>query len=213
MVKVNRRLNPTFDKYNDSSVTESLKKDFYKKCYLCEEVTRHFEVDHFYPQVSYTHLINNYSNLFYCCQKCNKIKPKKINTFSENEILNCCEIDVELYIKLKLNIQECTIEIEQVKSDVFLDIQIQNTIKVLNRIYNGENSKSNSCEDLRDEIKSVITSFRKKIDKYKKSKLKRAIIEEIKEDLDNTSSYSTFKRWIIRDNKALKEEFQQYIGD
>lgn len=194
MVKVERTLNPTFTKYNEQNVTDSLKKDFYRKCYLCEEVTRHFEVDHFYPQTSYTHLINEYFNLFYCCQKCNKVKPKQVNTCSDNEILNCCDIDVELYIKLKLNIKECKIEVEQIQSDRILDIQISNTIDVLNRIYNGENSKSNSCEDLRDEIKNVIVSFRRKLDKYEVSKLKRAIIEEIKEDLETTSSYSTFKR-------------------
>ncbi|CAA6814385.1 MAG: Protein containing HNH endonuclease domain [uncultured Sulfurovum sp.] len=213
MVKVNRRLNPAFDKYNEISVSDSLRIDFNKKCYLCEEVTRHFEVDHFYPQLAYSHLVNEYENLFYCCQKCNKIKPKKTNISSDNEILNCCDIDVESYIKLKLNIQECKIEVEQVKSNLVLDIKIRNTIKVLNRIYNGENSKSTSCEDLRDEIKSVIASFRKKLDKYEKSKLKRAIVEEIKEDLDNTSSYSTFKRWIIRDNPNLNQQFKQYIGD
>ncbi len=213
MVKVDRELNPTFTKYNEKDVTDSLKKDFNKKCYLCEEVTRHFEIDHFYPQRYYTHLINDYSNLFYCCQKCNKIKPKKVNTCSNDEILNCCEIDIEAYIKLKLNIKECKIEIEQISTDKNLDTQIKNTIKLLNRIYNGEDSKSNSCEDLREDITTVVASFRKKLDKYQKSKLKRVIIEQIKEDLDITSSYSTFKRWIIKDNQVLNNKFKQYIGD
>jgi len=213
MVKVERKLNPTFTKYNEQSVTDSLKLDFNKKCYLCEEVTRHFEVDHFYPQVSYVHLINEYFNLFYCCQKCNKIKPKIINISSENEILNCCDIDVELYIKLKLNLKECKVDIIKLQSNTSLDTQITNTIKLLDRIYNGTGSKSNSCEDLRDEITTVIASFRKKLDKYQVSKLKRAIIEEIKNDLEVTSSYSTFKRWIIRDNEAFQNEFEHYIGD
>ncbi|SFV67649.1 Protein containing HNH endonuclease domain [hydrothermal vent metagenome] len=213
MVKVERKENPIFTKYNEENVAKSLKLDFNKKCYLCEEVTRHFEVDHFYPQTSYFHLINDYSNLFYCCQKCNKVKPKKINTCSDNEVLNCCEVNVEVYIKLKLNIKECKIEVTQILSDKILDTKITNTIKLLNRIYNGEDSASNSCEDLRDEITEAVASFRKKLDKYRKTKLKRAIIEEIKEDLDKSSSYSTFKRWIIRDNEALKNEFQQYIGD
>ena len=213
MVKVERKENPTFTKYNEQNVTKSLKLDFNKKCYLCEEVTRHFEVDHFYPQVLYTHLINDYLNLFYCCQKCNKIKPKKINTCSDDAVLNCCEIDVEAYIKLKLNIKECKVEVEQILRDEVLDIQIQNTINLLNRIYNGKNSKSKSCEDLKDEIIIVVSSFRKKLDKYQTTKLKRAIIEEVKEELDKSSSYSTFKRWIIRDNTLLNQEFKQYIGD
>jgi len=213
MVKVDRKENPTFSKYSDREVKESLKRDFNKKCYLCEEVTRHFEVDHFYPQISYPDLINDYSNLFYCCQKCNKVKPKKINIDSSNKILDCCEIDVEQYIKLKLNSKDCIVEVKQIKRDTLLNLKIQNTMVLLERIYNGIDSKSDSCEDLRDEIKDTIVLFRKKLDKYAKTKLKRAIIEEIKEELDKKSSYSTFKRWVIRDNKALNQEFENYIGD
>ena len=51
------------------------------------------------------------------------------------------------------------------------------------------------------------------IHKYQKTKLKRTICEELKEDLDVSSSYSTFKRWIIRDNLILTQQFKQYIGD
>jgi len=214
MVKVERREDPTFTKYNDREVKESLKRDFHKKCYLCEEVTRHFEVDHFYPQISYPDLINDYSNLFYCCQKCNKVKPKIVNTHSENEILNCCEVDVEKYIKLKLNSKECMVEISEVTTtSTNLDKQVKYTIEVLERIYNGKKSKSDSCEDLRDEITETILSFRKKLDKYGKTKLKRAILEEIEEDLNIVSSYSTFKRWIIRDNPTLNQQFKQYLGE
>lgn len=213
MIKVERKKNPTFTKYNEKNVEEALKIDFSKKCYLCEEVTRHWEVEHFYPQKYYSHLINNYSNLFYICQKCNKIKPKNINTNSEDEILNCCEIDVEEYIKLKLNTKVCKVEVTKLKSNTNLDIPINNTINLLDRIYNGTNSKSNSCEDLKDDIKEIIIIFRKKLDIYRTRKLKRAISRDIIKDLDITTSYSTFKRWIIRDNTTLYNEFKQYIGD
>lgn len=213
MIKVNRRENPLFTKYNEQIVIDSLKKDFNRKCYLCEEVTRHFEIEHFYPQKIYLHLVNDYSNLFYSCQKCNKIKPKNINTTSDNEIINCCEINIEKYIKLRLNILECKIEIIKLNSAKNLDKQIDNTIKLLDRIYNGTHSKSNSCEDLKDDIKNIIFEFEKKIEQYQKSRLKRAIIEDIKEKLDIKSPYSSFKRWIIRDNAILKKEFEKYIID
>jgi hypothetical protein len=52
MLKVDRKENPIFTKYSDKSVKDSLKIDFKKKCYLCEEVTRHFEVDHFGKYIS-----------------------------------------------------------------------------------------------------------------------------------------------------------------
>jgi len=213
VIKVDRKETPTFSKYDDKEVLESLKIDFNKKCYLCEEVTRHFEVEHFYPQKYHIHLINEYSNLFYCCQKCNKIKPKKTNTEENNTILNCCDIDVEKYIKLKLNILECKIDIIKVDTLLNYDIQIANTMKLLDRIYNGTNSQSNSCDDLREDIQESISSFEKKLEQYQKSKLKRAIFEEIKEKLDKKLSYSTFKRWIIKDNSNLNTKFKQYIED
>ena len=211
MIKVNRTENPTFEKYNDKVVQDSLKKDFHKKCYLCEEVTRHFEVEHFFPQLSHKDLINKYSNLFYSCEKCNKLKPKKVNTIENEEILNCCDVDVEKYIKLALNIDECKIDIFQIKNDEKLELKIENTIKLLERIYNGKNSKSNSCEDLQQDIIDEIEIFRKIIDKYNNTRLKNSALNEIKEKLDLKSSYSTFKRWLIKDNESLNKQFYQYI--
>lgn len=211
MIKIERNENPKVDHYSSSLVQESLKKDFFKKCYICEEVTRHFEVDHFYPKVHYPHLVNEYKNLFYCCEKCNKIKPKLINTNSDNAILNCCEIDPAEYIKLKLNITECRVEVTQIKRDDTLNPQIKETIALLNRVYNGENSKSLSCEDLKEDIKEKMEEFGKKLDKYQKTKLKSAIAEKIREELAIDSSYVTFKRWIIKDNPKLNETFGNYF--
>lgn len=211
MTKVDRLETPIFSRYNEKSVEDALKKDFFKKCYICEESTRHFEVDHFYPQKFYGHLINQYENLFYICQKCNKLKPKIINTHSDNEILDCCELDPAEYIKLKLNSKECKVEVEQIKNNSILNIKISETIKLLNRIYNGEGSKSSSCEDLKSDVKEKIEDFRKKLDKYKTTKLKKVALDEIKKELGRDSSYLTFKRWIIRDNFELSQEFKEYI--
>jgi hypothetical protein len=88
---------------------------------------------------------------------------------------------------------------------------VRETIKLLNRIYNGENSKSNSCKDLKDDIKEKIEEFRKKLDKYKTTKLKSVALKEIIEDISEKSAYITFKKWIIRDNQKLNSEFKQYI--
>lgn len=211
MIKINRQQNPVFTTYKDKVVEDSLKEDFHKKCYICEESTRHFEVDHFYPQTFYTHLVDNYENLFYICQKCNKIKPKIINTHSENEILDCCEIDPSEYIKLRLNTKECKVEVTQIKDEGAINSKINETIKLLNRVYNGENSTSNSCEDLKDDIKDKLEEFRKKLDKYEKTRLKQALLDEIKNEIDIQSSYVTFKRWIIRDNSELNKKFGQFI--
>jgi len=207
MTKIERKENPTFNHYSDESVKDALKKDFFKRCYICEEVTRHFEVEHFYPQKYFSHLENSYENLFYACQKCNKIKPKDINTNSENEILNCCEINPDEYIKLELNTKECKVEITKIKDEPEHKNKVRETIKLLNRIYNGENSNSSSCQDLKDDISNKIEEFRKKLDQHSKLKLKNATRQAILKDLSKESEYISFKRWIIRDNRTLNEEF------
>jgi len=211
MVKIDRKENPTFTHYSDENVKDALKLDFFKRCYLCEEVTRHYEVEHFYPQKYYEYLKHKYKNLFYVCQKCNKIKPKNINIDSNSEIINCCEIEPNEYIKLKLNTKECRVEVEQIQSESNGSNRVRETIKLLNRIYNGENSKSNSCEDLKDDIKEQIEDFRKKLDKYQKSKLKRVALKEVVKEIAIDSSYVSFKKWIIKDNKELREKFQDYL--
>ena len=76
----------------------------------------------------------------------------------------------------------------------------ENTITLLEKIYNGKNSKSSSCEDLKDDIFENIESFRKKLDKYKRTKLKKVALKDVKNGLVKTSSYSTFKYWIIKDS-------------
>ncbi|MEA3315055.1 MAG: hypothetical protein U9Q30_04295 [Campylobacterota bacterium] len=212
MTKVDRKENPIFTDYSDNSVQDALKKDFFKRCYICEEVTRHYEVEHFYPQKKYKHLENDYKNLFYSCQKCNKIKPKDINTSSENEIINCCEIDPSKYIKLRLNTKDCKVEIEKINDEPDKGNKVKETIKLLNRVYNRENSKSKSCEDLKDDIKEEIENFRKKLDKYEKTKLKRVAQNEIIEEISEKSAYISFKRCIIIYNQRLFKDFERYIN-
>jgi len=202
MHKIDKKENPTFQKYSDEVVQIALKKDFSKKCYICEEVTRHYEVEHFYPQSKFPHLKNSYENLFYSCEKCNSLKGSIINTSSDNEILNCCDIDVENYIKLKYNSKNCNVEISRVSENMVL--QTDNTIQFLEKIYNGKNSKSNSCEDLKNEIGENIENFRQKLDKYKKTRIKRVLFKELQDAISPVSAYSTFKYWIIKDDKNIQ---------
>jgi uncharacterized protein (TIGR02646 family) len=203
MHKIERKEKPKFQKYSEESVKTALKNDFKKKCYLCEESTRHFEVEHFYPQKYFPHLENNYENLFYSCQKCNKIKPKNINRDSKSEILNCCDVNVEDLISLKYNSKNCTVEILSTVENP--DKKLKNTIELLERIYNGKDSKSNSCEDLKDDIQEKIETFRKVVDEYHNTKLKRVALKKIHEELKIDKSYSTFKLWIVHRDKKLKK--------
>lgn len=208
MININRSQKPKNDlKYTDEEVREQVEKDFFKMCYLCEEVTRHFEIDHFYPQKYYPDHVNDWENLFYICEKCNKIRPKKINTENENEILDNTKDDVESLIILRFDEVNNEIEISTDNKDPKLLPKIQNTINLLHKIYNGIDTKSKSYKQLRKEIKEEIEKFYKSLEKYEQAidNLKIYYEEDIakrliKKSMQKDSSFVSFKRRIILDN-------------
>ncbi|MCU0444007.1 MAG: hypothetical protein MUE85_03755 [Microscillaceae bacterium] len=169
--------------YQNEDIRELVKNDFFKMCYLCEEVTRHFEIDHFYPQNYYPDEVNNWDNLFYICQKCNKIKPKNINTHSQNEILNNCVDDVESLIILRYDQARNHIEITSDNQDRRIEAKVKQTIRLLNKIYNEQNTNSKSYKDLQDEIKKEIAYFFDLLDNYEKSEMKFIYKNQIKKRL------------------------------
>jgi uncharacterized protein (TIGR02646 family) len=190
--------------FQNPIIREIIKNDFFRMCYLCEEVTRHYEIDHFYPQKFYPNDVNNWDNLFYICQKCNKIKPKNINTHSHNEILNSCFDDVESLIVLRYKSTEDIVEISTDNQDDRITLKIKETIKLLRRVYNGE---KDTQVDLRQGIKNELAEFVKILDKYEKAIERFKFIYETqikqrlsKRNLNEKSSFVSFKRRVILDN-------------
>jgi len=83
MINIQKRSAPKHSfKYNDNDIVEIIRNDFFHLCYICEEyVPIHFEIDHFFPKghKEFEHLIHEWDNLFYSCEKCNRIRPKNLN--------------------------------------------------------------------------------------------------------------------------------------
>jgi len=203
MINVKRSPKPKFPfKYNDKSIEPIIREDFLVLCYICEEYAPiHFQIDHFYPQNSFPQKENDWDNLFYCCQKCNGLRPKNINT-TGNEVLNNCTDDVENLIHLKYENGRVTIF---TFSD---DTKTQNTKKLLNRMYNGIGSQNSRAHIYRRaEIEKELEEFNKIYKKYEKNKelFESELIERLsKKTKLRTSAYVSFKRQWIRDkNKAL----------
>lgn len=182
--------------YNDPAVVALVRNDFHDKCYLCEEkALRHLEVEHFYPQAYYPHLTNDWDNLLCICEKCNKIRPKAINTDDKNEVLNCWVDDVETAITLRYNEAGDNVEIQSNA----LSVKTINTIDLLHRIHNGINTTSNSYVDLRRLIAEELGKLVEAIGYFETTVLKRAFREKIKAQLSRTSCFSAVKRTFIRD--------------
>lgn len=191
-------------KYNDAAVVEQIRDDFFVLCYICEDFTpRHFEVDHFYPQKHFSELENSWDNLFYSCQKCNKIRPKNINT-TGNEVLNNCTDDVENIITIYYDSDSNKVRIRSDKTSR----NVKNTIDLLNKIYNGIDTTSKDSVFLRNEIKNEIADFNALLEKNAKAKgfFKNAIKQRLsKKTKSEKSSFVSFKRQIIKESFEYKE--------
>ena len=193
--------------YRDEAIKTQIQNEFLKKCYLCEGYPiQNYEIDHFYPQNVYPHLTNSYQNLFFSCSKCNKIRAKKINTSSENEVLNSCEDDddVENSIVLDINLDDCrkAVITANYGDDVYYNQKIDNTIVLLEKIYNGVGTKSEAYKCLKDDIVENIASFRLELqmyqDDYRGTQLESRFRDRLLKELDKSSKYSGFKKTIFK---------------
>ncbi len=197
MFNVVKSIAPRTDfSYHDNDVVALVKADFFDKCYLCEEKTpRHLEVEHFYPQAYYPHQINDWNNLLCICEKCNKIRPKKINTTATDEVLNCCTEDVEAAITLRYRETNSTLEI--VSNNV--SAKTQNTANLLNKIHNGIGSLSLSFVDLRKLMTEELAELLVEIEYFETTILKTVFRERIKKRLSRASCFTAVKRTFIKD--------------
>jgi len=194
--------------YKDEAIREKVVQEFFNKCYLCEgKPIQNYEIDHFYPQGIYPHLVNQYENLFCICSKCNKLREKKSNTSSENEILNCCEDDVEnsIYLSIKLDSCKKAILIPIYTENEHFNKKIDNTIKLLEKIYNGVGTTSEAYRCLRDDIVDEVLSFKSELqmyqDDYRGTRFEKRFRDRLIKELKSDSLYSGFKKTIFMNMK------------
>jgi uncharacterized protein (TIGR02646 family) len=93
--------------YRNPKVRAQVRQDFVRTCAYCllEEFyaagKENFELDHFRPKSrpEFSHLINNFYNLYYCCHPCNKKKgsiwPSQEQSALGFRFLDFCEDEFE----------------------------------------------------------------------------------------------------------------------
>jgi len=205
MINIKKSLSTGTINYKDESVRKKVRDEFLKKCYMCEGTPiQNYEIDHFYPQNIFPHLINSYENLFYICSKCNKIRPKDINTSSDNEVLDNTTDDVEKYITLDVSLDECkkAIITANYTGNTNIDKKVDNTIFLLEKIYNGKGTTSESYICLKDDIVDDVIQFLSDLvlyeDDYKGTQFESRFKNKLLIELDKSSKYSSFKNTIFK---------------
>lgn len=197
--------------YKCGNVLERLKNDFKNKCYICEyKKPTTINVEHFVPHKEDKELKFDWDNLFWACGHCNNIKLAKFVN-----ILNCIvELDnVETDLRYAFEpLPFELVSIEALKDDE----RVINTRELLLAVYNGTTPlKLIESSNLRDKLLDEIIDFRKFLINYFKygdsEEDREYHLVRIKAHLNKDSSFTAFKRWIIRNNEKLFEIFGEYI--
>ncbi|MBR5918285.1 MAG: hypothetical protein IKZ83_00050, partial [Prevotella sp.] len=146
--------------------------------------------------------IQNWDNLFMGCGYCNR---KKSNSF--DNILNPKNCNVEEEIEQRINFAD--------KRALFVskekDAQHNDTIELLNRIFNGTGRTRKFKEErFFEQVLGVVNSFLELVRNYLNNPIPDAE-KAVKDELMIDKELLGFKYWIIRDVPALYEVFAQDI--
>lgn len=198
--------------YNAPDIVHKLEKDFHNKCYICEEkAPKDINIEHFVARQGNLSLKLDWNNLFLSCTHCNNIKSNDYNN-----LLNCTiltdKVDTALYYKIE------PFPKEKVKLELLIPSdKATQTKELLEKCFNGEHTAQKKLEssNLRSLLLLLkeIREFQNLLFGYDENEDKEYFLIKIKEHLSNRSSFTAFKRWIVRDNNYFKNEFKQYIED
>jgi hypothetical protein len=199
--------------YKEEDVLIKLDDDFHNKCYICESKgLESNNIEHFAPHKNINKIRKfNWSNLFWACSHCNQIKS------ATEPLLNCLLKEDKVDINIKYYIDDDLATNKIVIEAMIQNIKTENMVELLIKVYDGTTIQNKfQAREKRNKLYDELCDFTSCIQKYMRTedlKKKKQLLKSIEYDLSNESAFTAFKRWIIRDNRALNQEFQQYIGD
>ncbi len=198
--------------YRTDETIKQIDKDFYGKCYICgQKNPTTINIEHFIPHKDNVDLKFDWNNLFYSCGHCNNVKLAKKEF---DNILNCTILsdNVDRDIAYKFN----PFPKEKPCFEVVIESEkASNTKELLDKVFNGEHTSLKLLEgsSLRDLLLKSIKEFQDLLIDYYKYDKNEMFLIKIEEHLSNRMEFTAFKRYIIRNNEDLREEFQQQIKD
>ena len=197
--------------YKCGDVLTRIQADFRNKCYLCEnKAPTSINVEHFKSHQGDRDLMFDWYNLFYSCAHCNNIKLALYDY-----IVNCTNpndlVDEWIHYEMK------PFPHEKVKLKVLRDDErVKNTVELLHKIYNGHTIvKTIEAANIRQKILKEIRDFQTLLVKYYRDGLNENYQKDLKQEIEYHLSphapFTAFKKWIIRDNEVLHQDFSEFI--
>lgn len=192
-------------KYDGQDVLDQLFADQHDKCYLCEmKVKQFYQVEHLKSQEHFEELKFNWTNLLLSDGYCNGKKKENFD-----DILNPNQVNIEDVIEQRIDSINRTALF--VSSDT--SIPTQQTIKLLNRIFNGTYSpklRKKREEEFYKEVEQKFNAFNKIVMDYLTNpnlQTENAVREELAIDKELLG----FKYWVIKDTPKLLAVFANDI--
>lgn len=192
-------------KYDGQDVLDQLFADQHDKCYLCEmKVKQFYQVEHLKSQEHFEELKFNWTNLLLSDGYCNGKKKENFD-----DILNPNQVNIEDVIEQRIDFINRTALF--VSSDT--SIPTQQTIKLLNRIFNGTYSpklRKKREEEFYKEVEQKFNAFNKIVLDYLTNpnlQTENAVREELTIDKELLG----FKYWVIKDTPKLLAVFANDI--
>jgi hypothetical protein len=201
-------------KYDCPGVKDRLVKDFYDKCYICEEkdiskkVIEHFQS---HRGGKDRDLMFDWNNLYLACAHCNEVKGARFD-----DILNCTNPEHKITEWIEFKIESSPFAKAEITA-IEKSKLTENTVKLLNGVYNGTNlSNRFNSDSIRKKIILEIKDFQQLLSDYfykpgldaeDKAKLRK----EIKRNLHPETPFTAFKIWIIKRTPRIEEEFMDFL--
>lgn len=192
-------------KYDGQDVLDQLFADQHDKCYLCEmKVKQFYQVEHLKSQEHFEELKFNWTNLLLSDGYCNGKKKENFD-----DILNPNQVNIEDVIEQRIDSINRTALF--VSSDT--SIPTQQTIKLLNRIFNGTYSpklRKKREEEFYKEVEQKFNAFNKiALDYLTNPNLQTE--NAVREELAIDKELLGFKYWVIKDTPKLLAVFANDI--
>ncbi len=195
--------------YNTPEVNAALREMFHGKCYICEnkQITS-YQIEHLVSHRGNADLKYDWNNLFLACAHCNNTKLDKYEP-----IIDCTKENVEALIAFRRTGYFGTDE-KLLFEKLDDRIEVENTIKLLQEIYYGSTpQKKMESTILRRMLRKEFSAFKEYVREYHEAEdeEKEDLKYLLQKELQDSSPFAAFKRWLIRDNREVYAELLGYI--
>lgn len=201
----------------DPDIIQALAEDFKNKCYICgDKYPTALNVEHFEEHGNDPKKIYDWNNLFYACEHCNHVKNDTFRKGNSN-LLNCTDVNqkVDLWIMYQFHIDsklKATVKFipNPWHFNPTYNTQRDNTIKLLDNVFNGTNGtvRKQESANLTEKLQDEVLRFEDKLLKYKQAKqplVRDKLRMELMKMAASDAPFAAFKRWIIRREKMSGE--------